>query len=115
YRLAGSITSHTARHEGVVGYEASAYSINYNASSAQAETQFFNLKQAPTSGAIYVDDIWRITPSWMLETGVRAEGLTGRRWVAVSPRVSAKYFVSPDWAVTAAVGRFSQWMHSLAR
>jgi hypothetical protein len=33
----------------------------------------------------------------------------------VSPRVSAKYFLTKDWALTGAVGRFSQWTHSLAR
>jgi hypothetical protein len=35
--------------------------------------------------------------------------------MAVSPRASAKYFVTRDWALTAAAGRFSQWTHSLAR
>jgi hypothetical protein len=48
-------------------------------------------------------------------SGVRVEGLTTSHWSSVSPRFSAKYFVNKDFALTAAVGRFSQWTHSLAR
>jgi hypothetical protein len=77
--------------------------------------QLYNLRQAPTSGALFFDDLWRASPRWLVQAGVRGEGLTGRAWSAVSPRVSAKYFVNPDFALTAAVGRFSQWTHSLDR
>src|SRR5205085_8871597 len=59
--------------------------------------------------------VWRASPRWLLEGGVRGEFLDTRGWQSVSPRLSAKYFVTPDWALTAATGRFSQWLHSLAR
>ncbi|MDB4874599.1 MAG: TonB-dependent receptor plug [Gemmatimonadetes bacterium] len=114
-RLEGSLTAHTDRHDRTWGYEVASYGISYVAASSQAETQLYNLRQHPTSGAAYFDDLWRFSPKLLLETGVRAEGLTGRRWLAVSPRVSAKFFVTKDFALTAAVGRFSQWTHSLNR
>jgi hypothetical protein len=75
----------------------------------------YSLRQAPTSAAAYIDDVWRVTPSWLFEAGLRGEALTGRDWAAVSPRLSSKVFVTRDLALTAAVGRFSQWTHSLAR
>lgn len=45
---------------------------------------------------------------------MRGEILSSRAWGALSPRVSAKYFASRDVALTAAVGRMTQWTHSLA-
>jgi len=51
----------------------------------------------------------------VVETGLRAERLTGGRdWSALSPRLSVKYFLTPAVALTAAAGRVSQSMHSLA-
>lgn len=114
-RLAGNLTAHTAAHERSFGYEIASYGIDYHAASPQTETQLYDLRQHPTSGAIYYDDLWHASPSLLLETGVRGEALTGRSWSSVSPRVSAKYFLNKDWALTAAVGRFSQFTHSLAR
>ena len=46
---------------------------------------------------------------------VRRTPAADSRGSALSPRVSAKYFVTPELAVTAAVGKFTQGMHSLAR
>jgi hypothetical protein len=114
-RLAGSLTAHTTTHERSVGYDVASYRIRYDARSSEAETQLYDLRQSPVSAAGYVDDIWRVSPSWILESGVRVEGMPSAKWMAVSPRFSTKYFLTKDFALTAAVGRFSQWTHSLAR
>lgn len=114
-RLAGNITAYTSKHERSFGYDVTSYGIDYHAGSDHTETSLYDLQQSPTSASVYYDDIWRISRTFMVEGGVRAEGLTGRKWLAVSPRLSAKYFVTPDWALTGAFGRFSQWTHSLAR
>ncbi|MEP6494886.1 MAG: alkaline phosphatase family protein [bacterium] len=114
-RLAGSVTAHSAKHERSIGYDVASYHIAYDAGSAQSDVQLYDLHQAPTSGALYFDDLWHASKSFLLETGVRGEGITGAKWLAVSPRISAKYFINSEFAVTAAVGRFSQWTHSLAR
>lgn len=115
WRLAGSITAHTPSHERTIGYDAALYKIRYEAGSEQAAASFYDLRQSPTSASLYFDDIWRVRPSFLLELGARAEGLTSRSWAGMSPRVSAKYFLTKDWAVTGAIGRFTQWTHSLAR
>jgi hypothetical protein len=114
-RLAGSVAAHGATHERTFGYDVATYDIRYAARSDQTDTRLYDLKQHPTSGALYVDDLWRVSPSLLLELGVRGEALTGRDWTGVSPRVSGKYFLTKDFALTGAVGKFSQWTHSLAR
>ncbi|MFI5229763.1 MAG: carboxypeptidase regulatory-like domain-containing protein, partial [Gemmatimonadales bacterium] len=114
-RIEGSATAHGATHERSYGYELATYGIRYDAVSAAAGTDLFHLSQHPTSGALFVDDLWRPDSSWLVEGGLRGETLTGTRWTGLSPRLSAKYFVTPDFALTAAVGQFAQWMHSLAR
>ena len=115
-RLAGSVTTHTARHERSFGYDVASYGIDYDASVAavgRATVRSPSVARCPAR--LYFDDVWRVSPSWLIETGVRGEALSGRGWLGVSPRLSAKYFLTKDWAVTGAVGRFSQWTHSLAR
>ncbi|MEO9034900.1 MAG: carboxypeptidase regulatory-like domain-containing protein [Gemmatimonadaceae bacterium] len=114
-RAAGSVTAHTSSHDRTFGYDIGAYRINYDAGSLQAGTSLFTLKQNPTSAAVYVDDMWRVHPRFLLETGLRGDGITGRRWSDVEPRVSAKFFLTKDFALTGAVGEFSQWTHSLSR
>jgi hypothetical protein len=114
-RVSGSVAAHTRNHDRSFGYDVASYAIDYEATSFQTGTSLYDLHQHPTSAAVYFDDLWRVKPDFLLESGLRGEGLTGRRWSAVSPRLSAKYFVNKDFALTAAVGRFSQWTHSLNR
>jgi hypothetical protein len=49
----------------------------------------------------------------VVRPGVRAERVAGARWSALSPRLSARYFVSPDLALTASAGRYAQWTHAV--
>jgi hypothetical protein len=115
FRVSGAVNARSANHDRSLGYDVARYRIRYLATSELSDANFYELRQHPTSAALYYDDVWRVSPKLLLQTGVRAEALTGRRWAAVSPRVSAKVFLTPDFALTAAVGRFSQWTHSLAR
>jgi hypothetical protein len=113
-RLGGSLFARGTTHDRTIGYEIATHRIRYGSGSSQTGTTEFDFVQSPVSAAAWVDDLWRLSPSWLLEWGVRAEALTGRDWAALSPRVSVKYFARPDFALTAAAGRVTQWMHSLA-
>jgi hypothetical protein len=76
---------------------------------AADETFLYALHQRPTTGAfVIVDDLWRPSSSWLLETGLRGEAYNGAGFqlARLSPRISAKYFVTPEFAVTAAVSKF---------
>jgi hypothetical protein len=113
-RVGGSLVTHGAAHSLTLGYDVAAHRLRYAAGSEQTATTEFDFVQRPTSAAVWVGDLWRASPRWLLESGLRAEGLSGRQWAALSPRVSVKYFATPELALTAGAGRVTQFMHSLA-
>ncbi|HWC45390.1 MAG TPA: TonB-dependent receptor, partial [Casimicrobiaceae bacterium] len=114
-RAAGSATSHYVSHDLSLGYDATWSRLRYESSSAQTGTTDFDILQRPVSVSGWLDDLWRLSPRWLVESGLRAERLTGGRdWSALSPRLAVKYFLTPAVALTAAAGRVSQTMHSLA-
>jgi hypothetical protein len=113
-RLAGSIRARGVRHDPALGYEVATHRVRYASDAAQTGTTDFDFTQRPTSGAVWIEDLWRLSSRFLVEGGVRAEALTGRDWAAVSPRVSLKYLATPNLAFTAGMGRATQWMNSLA-
>jgi carboxypeptidase family protein/TonB-dependent receptor-like protein len=113
-RLGGSLLARGTTHDRMIGYDLATHRIRYASGSPQTGTTAFDLVQRPMSAAVWVDDLWRLSSRWLVEGGLRAEGLTGRDWAALSPRVSLKYFATPRLALTAAAGRVTQWQHSLA-
>jgi hypothetical protein len=114
-RAAGSLHWHRAARERRVGYELSLYDIDYDVGSASTGTQLFALHQRPTAAAVYYQESWRPTRRLLAEAGLRAEHVGGRGWSGLSPRLSAKWFFTPDFAVSAAAGQYAQWLHSLNR
>ncbi|HKH93064.1 MAG TPA: TonB-dependent receptor [Gemmatimonadaceae bacterium] len=114
-RAAGAVHWNRAGHERRLGYELSTYDIAYDVGSASAGTSLFALRQRPTAEALYYQESWRPTRRLLTEVGVRAEHLGGRDWSGLSPRASAKWFVTPDFAVSVAAGQYAQWLHSLNR
>ncbi len=114
FRVSGSLLAHGASHDPSIGYELATHRIRYSSGSTQTLTTDFDLEQRPTSAAVWADDMWRLSPRWLVEAGLRAEALSGGIFAALSPRVSVKYFATPELALTAGVGRVTQWQHSLA-
>jgi hypothetical protein len=112
--LAGSITSRGESQDLSMGYELATQRIRYASGSTQTGPTDFDIVQHPASGALWLDDLWRISAHWIVEGGLRAEALRDRKWAALSPSVSAKYFITPELAVTAAAARVTQSQHSLA-
>jgi hypothetical protein len=113
--VAGSLELRRGAHVPSIGYSLSRDHLAYVAGSETAGLEFVNERQRPTSASGYVNDVWRPSRELMLEGGLRYEWLEDSHWHAVSPRLAAKYFLNDDAAVTAAVGRYTQWLHSLAR
>jgi hypothetical protein len=112
--IAGSITSRGDAHDLSAGYELASQRIRYASGSTQTGTTDFDIVQHPASGALWLDDLWRISSRWIVEGGLRGEALRARKWAALSPSLSAKYFVTPELALTAAAARVTQSQHSLA-
>jgi hypothetical protein len=115
-RLAGSLLTRSSSHDFSVGYDVASHRVRYSAGSSQTGTTEFDLEQRPLTGALWVDDLWRVSSRLLLQGGLRAEALRGegRDWAGLSPRVSIKFFATPRFALTAAAGRHTQSLHSLA-
>ena len=114
YRVAGSLRISAGAHDIGAGYDGAVQRVRYSSGAVQTGTTDFDIEQRPLSGALWLQDLWRLSPRWLLQAGIRAEGQSSRQWMALSPRASAKFFATPDLALTAAVGRFTQVTHSLA-
>ncbi|HSA57655.1 MAG TPA: TonB-dependent receptor, partial [Gemmatimonadaceae bacterium] len=114
-RFAGAITAHAVRHDWTLGYEVSSLRLGTESGSSQTSLQLEERRQRGTALGVYIDDLWRVSPRWLVQAGVRIERLSARDWSAVSPRLSIKHFLTPDMALTAAAGHFTQWTHSLGR
>ena len=65
----------------------------------------------------YVQTRWSPSPPWLVELGLRADGYSpdpGDWAQEVSPRLAVKRFLGAgDIAVKMAVGRYTQFVHSL--
>lgn len=62
----------------------------------------------------YAQGNWRPSGHWLVEAGARLDGwLASENHVAVQPRVAVKRFVTQDAALKLALGRYSQFIHSL--
>jgi hypothetical protein len=112
-RLAGSLAGFRGDHALRLGYELSAHRIAYDVASEETETELFALRQRPTALSLYVDELWRPNARVVARLGVRGEAVSGTGWAGLSPRASVRVFVTPDLAITAAAGRYAQWLHAL--
>ena len=126
-QLAGSITQARERHTLNMGYEAAWYRTSYREqirilTDDNDDLEFpdplatdgdTTMRQGPGLAAVFAEDTWKPNDRWMLRAGIRGEFVSGANWLGISPRVSAKYFVTPTLAITAAGGRFAQWMRAV--
>lgn len=115
WRAEGELSWYLSRHERMLGYEVAAHGVQYDVGSSDTRVSIFQLRQNPTSMALFYDDLWKPSDRWLARWGVRLEHITGRAWYDASPRLSLKYFVTKDLALTAAGGQYAQWMHALER
>jgi hypothetical protein len=125
--LAGSLTHARDHHTLGAGYEASTYRTSYREQLTVTrgdddEVSFpdplatdgdTTMRQRPAMGAVFAEDVWKPSDRWLVRGGLRGEYIAGARWLGISPRVSVKYFVSPQLAITAAGGRYTQWMRAM--
>ncbi|MEO7963507.1 MAG: TonB-dependent receptor [Gemmatimonadaceae bacterium] len=122
-RLSGRLTHETARHTLTAGYELSNLRSAYRERLAPSTDSPFpdalasdgdtTIAQRGDVSVLHVDDVWRVSQRFIVRPGLRAERMGGAGWQQLSPRLMARYFVSPDFAVSATAGRFSQWTHAV--
>jgi hypothetical protein len=118
-RAAGSVTVHESRWTHALGYELVRDKTSYHASAADVSfgdfVPFDSVDAASTTASTYVDELWRARPSLLLEAGLRVTDIQPSGWVGLLPRLSAKYFLGENTAISVAGGVYAQSMHSLGR
>jgi hypothetical protein len=118
-RTSGTLTVHRSTRSTTFGYELASQRFFYFAKSVNPE--FGNLlpldsvAQRARSVGLFVSQAWRPASSLLLELGARVDAVENVQGSMIAPRASLKYFLTPDVAVTAAGGRYGQWVHSLGR
>ena len=115
WSLSGSADAQLQAHRVSVGYEYNRHLVRFRDLAPKLTATLQSIYQSQFSVAGFVEDNWRVSEKLILRPGLRFEGVSVARWVGVSPRLSAKYFLTPDLALTAAASRHAQWMHSLQR
>jgi hypothetical protein len=113
-RAGGSITVYAPTHTHSIGYELARQRLGYSVSYPVPLFPVDSLEQRVASVSAYVDELWRPRSSLMIESGVRYDRVRGVQSTLL-PRLSVKYFMNENFALTAAVGDYAQWIRSLAR
>lgn len=67
-----------------------------------------NLKSWYT--AAYIQNTWRPTPQWIINTGMRAEHFSKGDYWRIGPRVSVDYYLTQDFRLQAGYGRYYQFL-----
>ncbi|MES2179919.1 MAG: TonB-dependent receptor plug domain-containing protein [Gemmatimonadota bacterium] len=118
-RANGTVTRYAGTATTTVGYEVANQALSYLADTPLESFGDFlpidSLSNAPRSAALYGNHRWRPATSLLLDVGGRFESAEGITGLGLSPRVSLKYFVTNNLALTAGAGRYTQWVHSLGR
>ena len=115
WRVGGNISLHNETHDLTLGADHSALRNALFQGSPQTDPGSTEQRQRGSTLALFADDLWRVSPRLLVQAGLRFEQLSSSSWQSLSPRLSLKYFVTPDLALTAATGKFTQWTHSLGR
>jgi hypothetical protein len=117
-RTGGSVTLYRPHWTNEIGYELSSDQTSYYANGPPGfgdVIPFDSLGQRSRTASVYGDVLWRPTSSLIVESGARVDALDGGRGSFVLPRLSLKYFLTPDMAFIAGTGRYAQWLQSLGR
>jgi hypothetical protein len=126
-QIAGSVMHARGAHTLTAGYEAATYRTSYReqitvGGRGNGDVDFpdplatdgdTTMRQRPAMGALYADDVWKPNDRWLVRGGLRGEYVGGAHWMGVSPRASAKLFVTPTLALMASGGRYTQWMRAM--
>ena len=115
WKVGGGVESQLNAHRVSAGYEYARHLVRFRDEAPKLTATLQALYQSSFAASAFVEDNWRVNEQLILRPGLRFEGVSVAKWFGVSPRLSAKYFLNPDLALTGAVSRHAQWLHSLRR
>ncbi|MDQ6737699.1 MAG: TonB-dependent receptor plug domain-containing protein [Gemmatimonadota bacterium] len=118
-RAGGSVTMFRPSGTTSFGYDVAWQHFSYFAASPRETFSGLlpldSLGQEARSVGLFADHSWRIHQKLLLDVGARLDAVQHVAGSGISPRVSVKYFLTPDVAISAGGGRYTQWVHSLGR
>jgi hypothetical protein len=101
-------------HEIRIGGGVEDYAMSYDIRSEALAATYLDQDYAPRVWSFFVDDVWKPNERFIIRPGVRMESVGGGAGQTVwSPRLSAKAFLTEDFALTGSAGRYHQAIHSL--
>jgi hypothetical protein len=100
-------------HDLRIGAALDVYRMNSEVDAGVIGDTLFRARYRPTVLAAYLDDQWHATDRLILRPGLRAEYVSGAGKAVLSPRLTAKLFVTPTTAFTASAARYHQVVHSI--
>lgn len=122
-RIAGKVQVTSGDHAINAGYDVSRYRTAYRERMTVGPDSLFGgddpgdgretTRQLTSSVAVFVEDGWKLDERVQLSPGLRAEWVPAAGWSGLSPRLSARFFLSEDLALTLAAGRYTQWMRAV--
>jgi hypothetical protein len=113
-RAAGSLAYFRGGRTRTIGYDVAQQRFSFDANYPLLIYPSDVIANSNYSAGVFYDELWRPTQRWLVQAGARVDAVNEAGW-ALQPRFSAKYFVSPTFALTAALGEYAQWSHTLAR
>jgi hypothetical protein len=116
-RLGGTVSVFSGARTTLAGYEVSQQRFSYDANTSfglSGLVPIDSLAQRQHAASLYVDELWRATPSFLFDAGARGDAFDGRAPI-VSPRFAVKYWLDSSTALSAAAAAYAQAEHSLGR
>lgn len=99
----------SAAHKLDAGLEAKRLKFGFRSAFGNAEPLEFPYRG--TYGSAYVQDAWRVSDDWRVQTGLRLDHYSKGDWWRVDPRLSAERTVNERLRVHAAYGRYHQFLN----
>jgi hypothetical protein len=113
WALAGDIEHRTGDHSLGAGYLLERHAISYGVGSGDLGLDVARLRYRPAALEVYAEDQWRPEPWLLVRPGARLTHLPGSDFTRLAPRLALKAFTGERTALTAAAGRYYQYIHSL--
>lgn len=70
----------------------------------------FSYRQESQYASAYLQDIWKPTTKWKINTGVRVNGFSDGKFLRLAPRLSVEYKPTQRLRLQTAYGRYSQFL-----
>jgi hypothetical protein len=113
FGLSGDLEVRAGHHDLAAGYVLERHTIRYGAAATSVDVDFGVFRYRPTALEVYAEDQWRPRPWLLLRPGVRLTSVPSAGFFGTAPRFAAKVFLSGRTALSAAAGRYYQYVQSL--